>query len=115
MGPQMSTKKLICVTNVLRSSFLSDKKAHLSRVFLRDKKAHLSHVIFYELFVTYFPTAEILFYLMPSVIINRFANAFFIKTLSELLIIISLIQEIDWLNLKAYTETYLIPFTMVQW
>jgi hypothetical protein len=54
-------KKLICVTNVLRSSILRDKKAHLSHVFLRDKKAHLSHVIFYELFVTYFPTAEILF------------------------------------------------------
>jgi hypothetical protein len=54
-------KKLICVTNVLRSSFLRDKKAHLSHVFFRDKKAHLSHVIFYELFVTYFPMAEILF------------------------------------------------------
>jgi hypothetical protein len=38
------------------------------------------------------------------------------KTYSELVIIlISFIQEIDWLNLKAYTETCWIPFTMVQW
>jgi hypothetical protein len=39
-------KKLISVTNVLRSIFWRDKKAHLSHVPLRDKKAHLSHVIF---------------------------------------------------------------------
>jgi hypothetical protein len=47
---------------------------------------------------------------MSSRIINRFANAFFMKTYKvELLILISLIQEIDWLNLKAYSETYQIP------
>jgi hypothetical protein len=37
---------------VLRSSFLRDKKAHLSHDILRDKKAHLSLVIFYKLLVT---------------------------------------------------------------
>jgi hypothetical protein len=73
------------------NKFLRDKKAHLSHV-LRDKKAHLSRVIFYELFVTNFPNAVFFrgspFYLMSSVIINRFASAFY-----------------EILNLKNYTGT----------
>jgi hypothetical protein len=52
--------------------------------FLRDKKAHLSPVIFYELFVIYFLTANLYFRIevrcltsiMSSVFKNRFANAF---------------------------------------
>jgi hypothetical protein len=76
------------VTNVLRLSFL------------RDKKAHLSHVICHFLLIIaaeFYLDQGSPFYLMPSVIINMFATAFYeilnFKQL-ELLIIISLIQEI---------------------
>jgi hypothetical protein len=53
----VSPKKLICVTIVLRSNFLMDKEAHLSRFILRDKKTHLSHVIFINYLSHIFLTA----------------------------------------------------------
>jgi hypothetical protein len=82
---------------------LKERESKYVSFFVRDKKANLSYVIFYELFVTYFPTADLFwkrgspFYHMSSVIINKFAIASFnellnLKPTVELFILISLIQ-----------------------
>jgi hypothetical protein len=99
-------KTKMCVTNVVRSRFFRDKKAHLSHVFLGPRK-HIFSCHFLWIICHIFSNGRISFknrgspfYLLSSVIINRllmlFYEIFNLKPTVELLIHISLIQEI-WL------------------